>query len=105
MKCIAITGVRGQLCQTISLDHGDCSFITTQIIWTGTISDNIGFSFTTASDNSYLGKAQKQALAGRELRDLIKINLLREMCSINLLASDVFNYFTRIVIMYAFVFF
>lgn len=41
--------------QTISLDHGDCSFITTQIIRTGTISDNIGFSFTTASDNAYAG--------------------------------------------------
>lgn len=31
--------------------RGDCSFITTQIIRTGTISDNIGSSFTTASDN------------------------------------------------------
>lgn len=62
MKCIAITNTRGQRCQTISLDHGDCSFITTQIIRTGMISDNIGFSFTTASDNAYLGKAQKHVL-------------------------------------------
>lgn len=59
MKCIAITNTQGQLCQTISLDHGDCSFIMTQIIRTGTISDNIGFSFTTASDNVYLDKVQK----------------------------------------------
>lgn len=52
----------GMLCQAISSDHGDCSFITTQIIPTGTVSDNIGFSFTTASDNAYLGKAQKHVL-------------------------------------------
>lgn len=67
MKYIAITSARGQLCQTISLDHGDCSFITTQIIRTGTISVNIGFSFTTASDNAYLGKAQKH-VHGREIQ-------------------------------------
>jgi len=35
----------------------DCSFIMTQIIQTGTISDNIEFSFTTASANAYLHKA------------------------------------------------
>ena len=57
MKCIAITSTRGQLCQTISLAYGDCSFIMTQIIQTGTISDNIEFSFTTASANAYLHKA------------------------------------------------
>jgi len=67
-------------------------WITTQIIRPGTVSGNIGFSFTIASDNTYLRKAQKHVLGdtmivGTSLNQFIA----RDVLSICLLLIYIFN--------------